>query len=283
MFIDSHIHLSHPSYSTQFLYYSPKCHTLSATSRADLIEEFRANEISAIIEPAIELESNERILAISKEYPDFVFPAVGVHPTRTPQTKWSARKQVEMCSEDKSVVAIGELGLDYHHERREQHRLKQKMWFIWQILLADKRNLPIILHIRLADKDAIRILRLFKKKLHGGIYHCFTGDAKMARIYTQEFGLLLGIGGYLLQGTETSRSLEEAVKETPLEFLVLETDGPYVKPKAPEGISGKQWKKSRNTSLIIPEIAKKIAQIKQVDVKEVELTTTKNVKTLFQI
>ena len=256
MFIDSHIHLSHPSYSTPFLYYSPATHSLSTTTRSNLIEEFRSAKISAVIEPAIELESNERLLDLSREYPDFVFPAVGVHPTRTPQTPWSARKQVEEWSKDKNVIAIGELGLDYHHDRKEQHRLKQKLWFIWQILLADKRNLPVILHIRLADRDAIRILRFFKKKLHGGVCHCFTGDAEAARIYTQEFGLLLGIGGYLLQGTETSRSLEEAVKETPLEFLVLETDGPYVKPKAPEGISGKQWKKSRNTSLMIPEVAK---------------------------
>lgn len=232
MFIDSHIHLSHPSYSTPFLYYSPTTHSLSTTTRSNLIEEFRSAKISAVIEPAIELESNERLLDLSREYPDFVFPAVGVHPTRTPQTPWSARKQVEEWSKDKNVIAIGELGLDYHHARREQYRLKQKLWFIWQILLADKRNLPVILHIRLADRDAIRILRFFKNKLHGGVCHCFTGDAETARIYTQEFGFLLGIGGYLLQGTETSRALEEAVKETPLEFLVLETDGPYVKPKA---------------------------------------------------
>lgn len=283
MFIDSHIHLSHPSYSNPFLFYSPTTHSLSTTTRSNLIEEFRSTKISAVIEPAIELESNERLLSLSREYPDFVFPAVGVHPTRTSQTPWSARKQVEEWSKDKNVIAIGELGLDYHHARREQYRLKQKLWFIWQILLADKRNLPVILHIRLADRDAIRILRFFKKKLHGGVCHCFTGDIKTARIYTQEFGFLLGIGGYLLQGTETSRALEEAVKETPLESLVLETDGPYVKPRAPEKISGKQWKKSRNTSLMIPEVAKRIAEIKGIDVEEVEQITTKNVKRCFQI
>ena len=159
MFIDSHIHLSHPSYSTPFLYYSPATHSLSATTRSNLIEEFRSAKISAVIEPAIELESNERLLDLSREYPDFVFPAVGVHPTRTPQTPWSARKQVEEWSKDEKVIAIGELGLDYHHTRREQYRLKQKLWFIWQILLADKRNLPVILHIRLADRD-----------LHSGIW-----------------------------------------------------------------------------------------------------------------
>lgn len=112
--------------------------------------------------------------------------------------------------------------------------------------------------------------------------HCFTGDAEAARIYTQEFGFLLGIGGYLLQGTETSRALEEAVKETPLEFLVLETDGPYVKPKAPEDFR-KAVEKSRNTSLMIPEVAKRIAEIKGIDVEEVEQITTKNVKTHFKI
>ena len=68
-----------------------------------------------------------------------------------------------------------------------------------------------------------------------------------------------------------------------MEFLVLETDGPYVKPKAPEGISGKQWKKSRNTSLMVPEVAKRIAEIKGIDVEEVEQITTKNFKTHFKI
>lgn len=106
MFIDSHIHLSHSSYSSPFLYYSPATHSLSTTTRSNLIEKFRSAKISAVIEPAIELESNERLLDLSREYPDFVFPAVGVHPTRTSQTPWSARKQVEEWSKDEKVIAM---------------------------------------------------------------------------------------------------------------------------------------------------------------------------------
>ena len=100
-------------------------------------------------------------------------------------------------------------------------------------------------------------------------------------MYTEEFGFMLGIGGLLLQSD--CQELEETVKQIPLKFLVLETDGPYVKPMKPEGISGKQWGKSRNTSLIIPDVAKRIAEIKGIDVQEVEKVTTENVKRLFNI
>lgn len=92
---------------------------------------------------------------------------------------------------------------------------------------------------------------------------------------------MLGIGGSLLQSN--CYELEDTVKQIPLEFLVLETDGPYVKPMKPEGISGKQWGKSRNTSLIIPDVAKRIAELKGIDVQEVEKVTTENVKRLFNI
>ena len=285
MLIDSHIHLSHALYDGTFPYINSLENggEIPYDTRENLIDKIKAAGVAFCIEPGIEFESNEKILALNSKYPDFILPAVGVHPTRTPYTPWKRRKAIAELSGKETVVAIGELGLDYHHDRKEQHRFRQKIWFIWQILLADKRKLPLILHIRLADKDAIKILRFFKKRLHGGVCHCFKSNAETAKIYTEELGLMLGIGGSLLQKQEDCAALEEAVRQTPIEYLLLETDGPYVKPDKPGKISEEQWKKIRNTSLIIPEVAMKIAEIKGIDVREVELVTTENARRVFGI
>lgn len=283
MFVDSHVHLTHHLFEGVV----PCIDALKADERIlyltrdALIDKMKEDGIGFCVEPGIELESNYKLLRLVDSFPDFLYPAVGVHPTRAPQTKWKSRREIEKLSQDSRVVAIGELGLDYHYERRKQHRLKQKAWFVWQLLLADKRRLPLILHIRLADEDAIRILRHFQKRIHGGVCHCFNKGLDIAKTYTEEFGLLLGIGGSLLQ--ETCKELEGAVRGIPLECLLLETDGPYVKPDVPEGLSGKQWRKARNTSLILPDIAARIAEIKGVDVAEVERVTTVNAEHLFRI
>ena len=233
------------------------------------------------MEPGIDLASPERLLALARRYPGFLIPAVGIHPTRTPGTPWRARHVLEALSQEKAVVAIGELGLDYHLPRREQYRLRQKLWFCWQLSLAHRRELPLVLHIRQADGDAIRILRRYRGKLHGGVCHCFQGDAALARIYTRELGLHLGIGGALLQTPERCAALEAAVRETPLSFLLLETDGPYVKPARPEGMGSKAWQKTRNSGLILPAVAERIAELKGVPPQTVAEATAANARRLF--
>lgn len=175
-----------------------------------------------------------------------------------------------------NVVAIVETGLDYHYERKKQHRLIQKLWFIFQLKIAKKKQLPVILHIRDAHKDAQKILKRYRP-LNNGIVHCFNGTLGEAKWFIN-LGLKIGIGGSLFHNKE----LETVAKEIPLEAMVLETDGPYVKVQCPMGISKKQWQKTRNTSLIIPIVAQKIAEIKEVSVLEVETTTTNNVLAVFK-
>ena len=115
------------------------------------------------------------------------------------------------------------------------------MWFIYQIKLADRANLPLVLHIREADKDAIRVLRLFKDRLHGGVCHCFgTGP-------------------------------------------VLETDSPYVKPEKPAEFSGKAWRKARNTSLILPAVTQRTAELKGMSCEDVERITFNNAVRVFDL
>ena len=283
MFVDSHIHLSYRLFNQTFPFidYEISDDAVEYTTREDMIERMKTGEIEFCVEPGIDLESNALLLSLSEKHSGYILPVVGVHPTRTPDTKWSARKEIEKLSERPDVVGIGELGLDYHYERKKQHRLRQKRWFRWQLKLAHKRRLPLVLHIRQADRDAIRILRRYKNKLHGGVCHCFNSDAETARIFTEELGLMLGIGGSILLRSNHLTALEEAVRQTPLEYLLLETDAPYVKPSKPEGISTKKWHKIRNTSLLIPFVAKRVAELKGVEVSEVERVTTENARRLF--
>ena len=182
-----------------------------------------------------------------------------------------------------TVSRLYEFLIRNHYDRKDQHRLKQKIWFRWLIKLADQHELPLILHIRMADEDAIRILRRYKKKLHGGVCHCFQGGPEHAKVYTKELGFCLGIGGSLLRKPEISEELEQAVIATPIEYLMLETDGPYVKPEKPEGITGKKWSKARNTSLILPAVAGRIAQLKGMSANDVMKITEENTRRVFRL
>ena len=282
--IDTHIHLSHKHFDQTFPYIDfdgKEFKIVSDGRREALIGEMKRRGVSCCLEPAIDVDSNERLLDLSKESGGFVYPAVGNHPARCIHSKLRDFKRVRNFSERDGVIAIGETGLDYHFERREQHRLKQKIWFQFQINLADKLGLPLILHIRQADKDAVRILRRNRKKLHGSVCHCFSGGADIARVYTEELGFCLGIGGTMLMKPEYREQLEQAVIATPIECLLLETDGPYVKPEKPDAFTGKKWTKARNTSLILPAVAERIAEFKGMDAVDVIRITEENARRVF--
>ena len=282
--IDSHIHLSCRSFDQTFPYIDTEgdgFKTVADGQREVLMKEMKNRGVSCCIEPAIDVDSNELILSLSKQSGGFLYPAVGNHPTRCIHSTFRDFGKVREYSERAGVIAIGETGLDYHYERNEQHRLKQKIWFQWQINLADRQGLPLILHIRQADEDAVRILRRNRKKLHGGVCHCFSGGADLAAIYTEELGLCLGIGGTLLMKPEYREQLEKSVMATPIEYLLLETDGPYVKPERPKDAVGKQWKKARNTSLILPAVADRIAALKGMNTEDVLRITEENTRRIF--
>ena len=197
MLADSHIHLSHSSFDHLFPYLDQTEAGFvlrESGTREALIGQMQKAGIRFCVEPAIDLLSNERIPALAKAWPGFLYPAAGIHPTRTrasgqgsapaEKLRWKDRKKLRTYAQDPAVIAIGETGLDYHLQRSEQHRFRQMIWFVWQLQLAHRQKLPVILHIRNADRDALRILRLFQNRLHGGVCHCFQGGAALARAYT---------------------------------------------------------------------------------------------------
>ena len=286
MLIDSHIHLSHPRFSQTFRYLTyhqaDDSYAISEGSLDELVEAIRTQGVHAVIEPAIDLASNKRLLALAERYPGWLYPAIGLHPTRTHLAERKDRSLLKSMADRNKIVAIGETGLDFHYPRREQHRLCQIRWFVFQILLAHERKLPLILHIRKADRTALPILWLFRRKLHGGAAHCFHGNLKKANAFLK-LGFHLGIGGTLLQSGPDGETLCETIKTIPLDRILLETDAPYVHPTCDAVSSGKKRAKINNTPLILPAVARRIADLKGLSTEIIMQKTSENARTLFKI
>ena len=273
MMIDSHAHYSHARFDGSFRHLActedGQLQMIQVGARTELLTELRAAEIIGVIEPGITLKSNEAVLSLAQLFPGYLFPAIGVHPTRAPDERWQDRKLLNSMTEHSNVIAIGETGLDYHRARETQHRLAQVAWFVYQIHLANDRRLPLILHIRQADQAALRILRLYHKSLHGGVVHCFSGDYKMAEAYI-ELGFTLGIGGTLLQDNDRGQTLCETVRRIPLSAILVETDAPYVLPDCAALAGRKALQKVRNTSLILPSVIQRIGELRDTKQETIE-------------
>ena len=284
MTIDSHAHYNNSAYKKPFRYlsYDEDGYTLKEGELPQLIQEMKDRNIRHFIEPAVSLQSCEEVLELAAQYPGRIFPAMGIHPTRSIYEKWTDRKKLDTFAKRPGVVAIGECGLDYHYKREEQYRLKQHIWFIYQLNLAWKMKLPVILHVRDAHKDVLRILRLHPARKLGGVIHCFYGSKEIAEQYLK-LGYHIGIGGSVLQLEERAKDLWEAIPHIPLDRILVETDAPFILPYCKDVIQPKLLRRARNTSLILPEVIKKIAVLKDISADEVELATTKNVIQLFNL
>ena len=206
MIIDSHAHYNNGAYKKPFRYltYSSEGYALKEGELPQLLQQLQGANIPHAIEPGVSIESCREILALCDAYPGQLFPAMGVHPTRCIYENWSDRKQLAAYAKAPGIVAIGETGLDYHYKREEQHRLTQYRWFLYQLGLARKLQLPVILHVRDAHKDALRILKHHPARKLGGVIHCFYGSRKIAEQYLK-LGYHFGIGGSVLQQEERAK------------------------------------------------------------------------------
>lgn len=285
MIIDSHAHYAHVRYDAEFPYLSVQDGNfiVERATRDGLINNMLDHSIIGFIEPSINYDNIEKQLSLLREYPFRIWAAVGVHPTRCINTDWSKRKNLSAYATKGKAIAIGETGLDYHYSRKEQRRFRQKRWFKYQIKLANKLKLPLILHIRSADHDALKILQKHKKSIHGGVVHCFTGDYNLAEKYIN-LGLSIGIGGMLLSDNAQGKALTETVKRLPLSSILVETDAPFVLPDIDDLECGSnQRKKLCNSSMILKKIIRKIAEIKHEESESVENSIYKNTVDLFNL
>ena len=284
MIIDSHAHYNNNAYKKPFRYlsYGRDGYALKEGDREQLFQELLEANIPYSIEPGVSLQSCEEVLQLCAEYPGRIFPAIGVHPTRSIFEKWSDRHKLDEYANTPGVIAIGEIGLDYHYKREEQHRLKQHIWLIYQLNLAWKMKLPVILHVRDAHEDALHILRWHPARKLGGVIHCFYGSKGIAEQYLN-LGYHIGIGGSVLQLEERAKDLWEAIPHIPLDRILLETDAPFILPYCKDVIQPKLLRRARNTSLVLPAVINKIAELKGILPDEVEQVTAQNTIRLFSL
>ncbi|NLU52278.1 MAG: TatD family hydrolase [Clostridiaceae bacterium] len=225
--------------------------------------------VTHIVNAGCDLESSKKSLELSEKYP-FVYAAVGVHPHEASGCSENTLDEIKALAGKEKVVAIGEIGLDYHYDFSP--RDVQKEVFAKQIALARELNLPIIVHDRESHRDVLDILKSERAYETGGVLHCFSGSVEMAR-EAFELGFKIGIGGAVT--FKNARKSIEVVQFAPLDMLLVETDCPYMTPEPYRG--------RRNWSGYIKLILQKMAEIKGIDYSEIEEATTNNAKRLFRV
>lgn len=235
--------------------------------REELLGSLREHGIDKVINVGASLESCKITLQLMKEY-SFIYGAMGVHPGETGELNEENFMWLrEQCAVDK-VVAVGEIGLDYHWKEPEVQI--QKLWFERQMELAREVNLPVIIHSREAAKDTLDMMRALRAGEIGGVIHCYSYTKEIAREYLQ-MDYYFGIGGVIT--FQNAKKLKEAVEYIPMDRILLETDSPYL---APEPNRGK-----RNSSLNLPYVAQEIAAIKGISYEDVVKHTEENAERLF--
>ena len=216
-----------------------------------------------------DIESTKSSIRLSEDF-DFIYAAAGVHPSEVYSLKESDMDFLSEAATHPKVVAIGEIGLDYHYE--DTVREVQKKWFVRQLNIAKETKLPVVIHSRDAAQDTLDILKAEHAEEIGGVIHCFSYGWDIAKIYL-DMGFYLGIGGVLT--FKNAKKLKEVVQKAPLERLVLETDAPYL---APEPYRGK-----RNASHYLKYVINEIAALRNLIPEEVILITEDNGKRMYRI
>lgn len=209
-------------------------------------------------------------LELASRDPSFFSATVGIHPheaAQVPPADWEAFSRL---ARDPRVVAVGEMGLDFHYDRSP--RPVQEEAFRRSLRLAREVAKPIVIHVREADETCLRCLREEGIPAQGGVVHCFTGDAAAARAYL-ELGLHVSVSG--IATFKTAEPIREAVRITPRDRLLVETDSPFL---APIPFRGK-----RNEPAYVAHVAAKVAEVWGTTPDEVGRVTTVNVKRLFRL
>ncbi len=247
MLIDTHCHL----YSE---YYS---------DIDDIVNLAKKSNVNILINNGCDSKSNKEVIDLLDKYKN-MYGAIGIHPEEVENYSLDDIKFIEDNLNNKKVVAIGEIGLDYHYSK--ENKEKQIKLFELQLDIANKYKVPVIIHSRDATEDTINILRKYNIK---GVIHSFSGSLETAKIYIK-MGFLLGINGVV---TFKNCNLKDILVNIGLNNIILETDSPYLTPVPYRG-------KQNNPSHIL-DIAKYISEIFNVSLEEVSKITTKNVLDLY--
>lgn len=255
MFVDTHAHLTDERFKGE---------------EKEILEKCRTANVLKIITSGFDYDSSQKALEFAQNY-DEVYASIGVYPENIYEFDKQIENNFAQMAQNKKVVAIGEIGLQYTDNMPP--REKQKEIFLKQLELAYELKLPIVIHCRDAYGDMIDLLKRNKNLLeYSGTFHCYGGSKEIAK-ESLKLGFYISVGG--VSTFKNASNLKETIKSLPLENLILETDCPYLTPDPFRG--------RRNDPSLIPIIAKNLAQLKDVSIEEIEEKTTQNARRLFNL
>ena len=256
-FLDSHAHLDDDAFEGD---------------REQIILEIKKAGITKVISAGYSLEGSKKAIELSKKY-DFIYATCGISPNDIPQTEeelWKVLEQIEdLVKNNDKVLAIGEIGLDYHWNKENIDL--QKLAFVNQIKMANELGKPIVIHTREAVMDTITILKENKVE-NKGVFHCCPLNRELVKEALQ-LGFYISFAGPVT--FKNSKNANEIIQMVPLDKILIETDSPYL---SPEPFRGKR-NEPRNVKLV----AQKIADVKNVSLENVANITFANAKKIFQI
>ena len=251
--IDSHCHLN----------YIEKSGSVS-----DLVTNASENGVHTIINIGTDLKSSEVSVSYSKQF-EAVYATVGIHPSDSKHADSKTLETIKELSSGKKVVAIGEIGLDYY--RDYSPRDVQKKVFIKQLEMAVETKLPIVIHTREAFDDTYEIVKDFAQDIPGGVFHCFPGTVEEAeKVFN--LGFVISVGGVI---TYNKATMADVAKEVPLDKIILETDSPFLTPVPYRG--------KTNRPALVKYVYTHLAELKQIELSEVEKTVDRTVLKLFKL
>ena len=256
-FLDSHAHLDDDAFEGD---------------REQIILEIKKAGITKVISAGYSLEGSKKAIELSKKY-DFIYATCGISPNDIPQTEeelWKVLEQIEdLVKNNDKVLAIGEIGLDYHWNKENIDL--QKLAFVTQIKMANELGKPIVIHTREAVMDTVTILKENKVE-NKGVFHCCPLNRELVKEALQ-LGFYISFAGPVT--FKNSKNANEIIQMVPLDKILIETDSPYL---SPEPFRGKR-NEPRNVKLV----AQKIADVKNVSLENVANITFANAKKIFQI
>jgi TatD DNase family protein len=255
MLIDTHTHLDDTRYDAD---------------RDEMIERARQAGVGAFVTIGCDLTSSGSAVTLADRHAD-VYASIGVHPHEVKHIGDGWYDDLRRLARHKKVVAYGETGLDYHYNHSSPQEQRQR--FREQVQLARELQLPLIIHTREAQQDTITILKEEKASEVGGVFHCFSGDAWLAKD-ALDLGFYLSFSGILT--FQNATMLREIARQTPLDRVLIETDCPYLTPVPHRG--------KRNEPAFVSHVARQLAEIhSELSLEQIEEATTENAKRLFRL
>ena len=252
--IDTHCHLSHPDFEPD---------------REEVIARSWTQGVTAILEVGYSVSTSRFAVALARKHPDRIRASVGIHPHEAGTASDEDFEAVEALLSEPEVIAIGETGLDFYRDWAPRDR--QLALFRRTVNLARERQLPLVVHDRDAHEDVLAIIESEGRGEVRGIFHCFSGDAEVAR-RAMDLGFNLGLGGSITYMNPRKKK-GQMLAELPLERMVLETDAPWLSPEPEKG--------ARNEPARMRHVVARLAELHGREEGDIVKTTSENVARLF--